>query len=98
VDIYDAGDALLVVASAPGTLPEDVRIEISGTVVTVAVTQRPFPIPAGCATIRRERYAAPLERAIELPFAVEASDVSQALERGVLALRIAKPASFQGAE
>lgn len=98
VDIYDVGDALLVVASAPGALPEDVRIETAATVATVTVVQRPYSKPQGCETIRRERYAAPWKREIELPFAVAASDIAQTLERGVLTLRIAKPPSFQGAQ
>ncbi|HEX6817650.1 MAG TPA: Hsp20/alpha crystallin family protein [Ktedonobacterales bacterium] len=91
VDIYEADDALILKATAPGALDEDIDVVTAGNVLTIHVTQRPGVRPEGSSAIRRERYAGPCRRVIELQFTVEESALSSTLERGVLTVRIAKP-------
>jgi HSP20 family molecular chaperone IbpA len=93
VDVYEAHDALFLKASVPGVLPQDLDIATAGRVVTIRATQPPATRPKGCTTIRRERYAGPWTRVIELPFGVESGAISQTLTRGVLTIRITKPAT-----
>lgn len=93
IDIYDAPDALVVMATAAGAFPEDVRIETVGPLMTISVKQHPGAKPPESSSVRRERYAGSLTRDIELPFAVDARAISTTLERGVLTVRIAKPAT-----
>lgn len=97
VDIYEAPRALTLIASTPGVRRSDIDVATGGRMVTIRVAQPVASRPKRSSTVRRERYAGHWSRAIELPFPVDVSAVSWTLVRGVLTVRIAKPAPSSAA-
>ena len=64
VNVYEAGEALVVVAPLPGVMPEDVSITMDGNELRISAQMRS---PAAKDYLVHEWHYGPYERAVTLP-------------------------------
>ena len=84
VNVYETGDALVVVAPLPAVMPDDVTIEVSGQELTIRAGMRSAAPKDYLIT---EWSYGPYERTLALPEGF-GSDASATLANGQLALRV----------
>ncbi|MBW7905058.1 MAG: Hsp20/alpha crystallin family protein [Phycisphaerae bacterium] len=91
VNIYSAGDALLVEAEVPGVRREDLEILTTGNELTIK-GRRPGD-DENLTFHRRERGVGEFTRVVTLPIDVDADKIEATLQDGVLTLRLPKAES-----
>ena len=64
VNVYEAEDALVVIAPLPGVKPEDITVEVDGNQLHIAAAMRS---PAAKDYLVHEWHYGPFERTVELP-------------------------------
>lgn len=92
LNVYKNADGALLTAELPGVKPETLDISVSGNTV-VLKGERPAPVEEEGRVHRRERGCGKFERALELPFRVDAEKVEARCENGVLELRLPRAES-----
>lgn len=91
INLYDAGDELVLEAWMPGMGPDD--IEMTATAESLTLTgERKAEAPEGYVVHRRERGNVKFARSVGLPARIDANAVSASLEQGVLTVRMTKAA------
>ncbi len=94
LDIYEDGDDLVVVASAPGFKPDDITIYIRDGVLTLSgETRRDIPCQDEDYHLREHRYGR-FERSVILPFPVRVAQAEAVFEYGVITLTLPREASL----
>jgi HSP20 family protein len=91
LNIYSAGDALLVEAEVPGVRKEDLEILAVGNELTIK-GRRPAD-EQSLTYHRRERGVGDFTRVVTLPIDVDADKIEATLQEGVLTLRLPKAES-----
>jgi HSP20 family protein len=89
VDVYEAGDRIVLVAELAGVRREDVRLEVRDDVLTLSGT-RPFDRsgrPAESYQRMEVAYGA-FERSFKLPCPVDEGGVTAVLRNGVLTVTL----------
>lgn len=66
IDVFETGQALLILVALPGVAPEQVEIILDGGTLLV-VAERPIPAPSRSVTHRLEIPYGRFERRIDLP-------------------------------
>jgi len=95
VNLWANETELVLTAEIPGLDPEKLDLTVNPTSISLKGT-RELPEPAEGETFyRQERSAAAFERTLELPFEVEPQSADATYEKGVLTLKIARPAAQQ---
>jgi HSP20 family protein len=92
VDLEELEDAYLLVADLPGVPEDDVAIDVEGDVLTLSGA-RTRQAHEGGRTIRSERGAGSFRRQLTLPDGVDADRITATYDRGVLRIRVPKPAA-----
>jgi HSP20 family protein len=64
VNVYEAEEALVVVAPLPGVMPDDITVEVDGGQLHIAAAMRS---PASKEYITHEWHYGPFERTLDLP-------------------------------
>ena len=91
VNVFRKGDEVAVVAEVPGVRRSDLEVQVKGNTVRIAGAKSVgFPERAG--VHRRERLAGRFDRAISLPFEVDADAVQAECRDGLLALLLPRAA------
>jgi HSP20 family protein len=93
LDVYEAGDALVVEASVPGFRKEDIQVQLHQGVLSI-VAQHPAMAGQGGEGrryYRRERPWGAWSRRVALPGIVHDATVGAELKDGVLTLHIPVP-------
>lgn len=87
VDVAQSDSKLRLFFEVPGTLPEDLEIEITNNVLKVSGVKKPTGGPAaGARYLRVERQCGHFERSVELPAAVNPGTGRAIVELGVLSI------------
>lgn len=89
VDIYDAGDELVVEMDLPGLRKEEIEIQMDGDTLTVR-GERKRPPEEGRRYARSERIFGPFERSFSINVPIKVEEVRAFYENGVLTLRLPK--------
>ena len=89
VDVIEENDAIVVVMNLPGVKPEDVKLGLENTTLTI---QAKLELNADARYLWRERSGGEIKRAITLPVRLNPDATQANLEHGVLTVRIAKAA------
>lgn len=85
LDVAESDSMLRLHFEVPGTLPEDLRIEVTNNLLKVTGNKRAAGAPEGRARyLRVERQCGRFERSVELPRAVNPAMGRARLDRGVL--------------
>lgn len=97
VDIYDAGDNVVILADIPGARKENIKIRVYDRAVEIAVA--PTPAEATWRPLRRERISNfPMARKIELPFRLRVDSAKAIFRDGVLQIIVGKAGEYGVAE
>jgi len=90
VDVRETDDALLVYAPMAGVAPTEVRIGLSGDLLTIRGVRQKPKIAREARAFHEECYWGNFSRSIVLPVAVEESRVQAELNQGVLEIILPK--------
>lgn len=91
VDIYEKEEKIIVEAEFAGVQKEDITVDIKGKILTLGGERKLDEEIASENSYRRERNYGTFARKFNLPFEVDADNISATLNNGVLKLTISKP-------
>jgi HSP20 family protein len=92
MDLVETDDHLVLRADLPGLDQEDVEIEVKDNVLTVSGERRAEQEESSNGYHRVERSYGRFSRSLSLPQGVDADQVQAEFDKGVLEVRIPKPA------
>ncbi|HEX6387199.1 MAG TPA: Hsp20/alpha crystallin family protein [Anaerolineae bacterium] len=84
LNVWTNADGVVVTAEIPGITPDDLDISITGDTLTLTGARRPEETGENVRYHRRERGFGRFTRSLQLPYRVEASQVSATFDKGVL--------------
>ena len=91
VNVFRKGDDFVVLAEVPGVRKSDLEVQVKGNTLRISGAKSVgFPERAG--VHRRERLGGRFDRAISLPFEVDADAVQAECRDGLLALLLPRAA------
>jgi HSP20 family protein len=93
VNLYANEHDLLLTLELAGIDPAKIDVTVTDDTVTIRGERAAEAVRSGENFHRHERVAGPFKRALQLPFAVDPSKTEATYERGVLAVRLARPES-----
>ncbi len=92
MDLLESGDDFVLKADLPGVSEEDVTIELEDSTLTISGERKPEHQSEGEGYYRVERSTGSFSRSLTLPKGVDPEAVTARFDRGVLEVRIPKPA------
>jgi HSP20 family protein len=92
MDVAQTDDHYILRADLPGVAEDDIAVEVRGDVLTVSGERRHEAQQAKGGYLRVERATGAFSRTLTLPEGVDADGVEASFDRGVLEVRIPKPA------
>jgi HSP20 family protein len=92
MDLLESGDDFVLKADLPGLSEEDVTIELEDSTLTISGERKAEHQAEGEGYYRVERSTGSFSRSLTLPKGVDPEAVSARFDRGVLEVRIPKPA------
>jgi HSP20 family protein len=92
MDLLESGDDFVLRADLPGMSEEDVAIELEDSTLTISGERKTEHESGGDGYFRVERATGSFSRSLTLPKGVDPEAVSARFDRGVLEVRIPKPA------
>jgi HSP20 family protein len=92
MDLVESEEHFVLRADLPGLSEEDVKLEVSDGVLTVSGERTAEHETRKDGFYRLERASGSFARSLTLPEGVDASAISASFDRGVLEVRIPKPA------
>ena len=92
MDLVETDDHFVLRADLPGVSDEDVRIELDDNVLTVSGERKSSVETEREGYHRIERSHGAFSRSLTLPEGVDADAVSASFDRGVLEVKVPKPA------
>jgi len=88
LNVWSNREQIVVAAAAPGMKSEDLQVQVSGNLLTLA-GERKAEEPAGeTVCLRRERSGGRFARTVELPYPVDPAKVEARYEKGVLTVTL----------
>ena len=91
VNVFRKGDDVAVIAEVPGVRKSDLEVQVKGNTLRISGAKSVgFPERAG--VHRRERLGGRFDRAVALPFEVDAEAVQAECRDGLLALLLPRAA------
>ncbi len=84
MNVWMDADGAIVTAELPGVDPNDLDISVQNNTLTLKGSRTPEELEEGETYHRQERGYGQFQRAFQLPFEVEGSDVDATYEKGVL--------------
>jgi HSP20 family protein len=92
MDLLESGEHYVLRADLPGMSEEDVAIELEDSTLTISGERRSEHKAENGGFYRVERATGSFSRSLTLPKGVDAEAVTASFDRGVLEVRIPKPA------
>jgi len=89
INVFRKGDDFTLVAEVPGVRRADLEVQIKGRTVRISGVKS-VDYPKDSAVHRRERLAGRFDRAVSLPFDIDAERVKADCRDGVLALLLTR--------
>ena len=93
MDLLESGDDFVLRADLPGMSEDELTIELEDSTLTISGERKAEHDAEGEGYYRVERATGPFSRSLSLPKGVDSEAVSARFDRGVLEVRIAKPAA-----
>ena len=88
VDVYETKTDVVVVVDLPAVDSQDVRVSITGDVLTIEGERKRDDVVGAEGYYRSERFSGPFQRVIDLPAEVTADDAKASYKDGVLRISI----------
>lgn len=95
VNLWSDDSSLVLKAEIPGIDPEKLDVTVNRNTITLSGTREIGKPQEGETYFRQERPADSFSRTLELPFEVDPQSAEANYEKGVLTLRLARPAAHQ---
>src|SRR4051812_3188759 len=92
MDLLESGDHFVLRADLPGMSEEDVTIELEDSTLTISGERKAEHEHEGEGFYRVERATGSFSRSLTLPKGVDTEAVTARFDRGVLEVRVPKPA------
>ena len=92
MDLVESGEDFVLRADLPGMSEEDVKIELEDSTLTISGERKAEHEAQGEGFYRVERATGAFSRSLTLPKGVDPEAVTASFDRGVLEVRIPKPA------
>jgi HSP20 family protein len=92
MDLLESGDHFVLRADLPGMSEEDVKIELEDSTLTISGERKTEHESEDEGFYRVERATGSFSRSLTLPKGVDPEAVSARFDRGVLEVRVPKPA------
>lgn len=92
MDLVESGDHFILRADLPGMGEDDVKIELEDSTLTISGERKAEHEAKGEGFYRVERATGAFSRSLTLPKGVDPEAVTARFDRGVLEVRIPKPA------
>ncbi len=90
VDIQETEDAVIIKAMTPGIKPEDLIVEIRGSVLKIQGESRDEAEDEGATWFRRERHMGHVSRIITLPAPISSTNSTAKMHDGMVEIRLPK--------
>jgi len=90
VDMYETSNEVVVAVELPGLNEKDIRLSITGDVLTIQGERHWSEEARDAGHYRQERWSGKFERALSLPIPVEAGQVKATYRDGVLTVKLPK--------
>jgi HSP20 family protein len=90
VDVLEQADAIRIAAELPGVKPEDVKISVEGTVLTLHGTKQQVAEEETERVHRYERTYGSFARTFTLPRTVDTAQIKAGYDNGVLTITLPK--------
>lgn len=87
-DIYQTRDGWIIKYALAGVKPEDIKVAIKGSAITVSGLRRDWKLEEGCTYYSMEISYNRFERTIELPCLVDGAEVRMEARDGILIVRL----------
>ncbi len=94
VNVYDHNDDIVVTAELPGLSKDDVKVNVTGNVLTISGKRKPAA-SEGASYIRRERSSGEFEKTVRIPARVTADKISAGFKNGVLTITMPKSEEYK---
>ena len=95
MDLVETGDHFVLRADLPGMQESDVSIEIENNILTVSGERKTEHETKEEGYYRLERATGAVSRSLTLPDGIDADAITAAFDKGVLEVRIPKPAEIK---
>ena len=89
INVFRDGDDFAIIAEVPGVQKSDIEVQVKGRTVRISGTKS-VDYPDASSVHRRERLAGRFDRALSLPFEIDADKVQAECRDGILALRLTR--------
>ena len=90
VDIFEESDVIRLVAEVPGVRPEDVKISVEGSLLTIKGTKEQVAEPKAEKVHRYERTYGAFERTFTLSASIDSNKIKATYNLGVLTITLPK--------
>ena len=97
-DISETKDKLIVKAELPGLEPEDIKLSLSGNLLTIQGEKKKEKEEKDEQHYSLERYCGEFQRSFRLPVEVLEDKIDAKFNKGVLTITMPKPAKSQKKE
>ena len=98
VDMYETKDEVVVAVELPGVNEKDIRLSITGDLLTIQGERQWSDETRAADHYRQERWFGKFERALSLPIPVETGQVKATYRDGVLTVKLPKTESVKPKE
>ena len=89
INVFRKGEDFALIAEVPGVNKSDIEVQVKGRTVRISGVKS-VDYPTGSAVHRRERLVGRFDRALSLPFEIDAERVQAECRDGVLALLLTR--------
>jgi HSP20 family protein len=89
INVFRKGEDFALIAEVPGVNKSAIEVQVKGRTVRIS-GGKAVEFPAGSAVHRRERLIGRFDRALSLPFEIDAERVQAECRDGVLALLLTR--------
>jgi HSP20 family protein len=89
VNVFRRGDDFALIAEVPGVKKSDLEVQVKGRTIRISGVKA-VQYPQDAAVHRRERLAGRFDRAVSLPFDIDAERVQAECRDGVLSLLLTR--------
>ena len=98
VDVYETKDEVVVAVELPGVNEKDIRLSITGDLLTIQGERQWSDETREADHYRQERWFGKFERALSLPIPVETGQVKATYRDGVLTVKLLKTEGVKSKE
>lgn len=95
VNVWADDASIVLTAEIPGMDPEQIDVTVQRNSITLSGKRDLGTVKEGETVYRRERFSDSFSRTLELPIEVDPQSAEAEYEKGVLTLRLSRPAAHQ---